>query len=179
MGSIRQHSPVLLILAAFSRHSQALNWARDQAQREWGKIALESEPFEFRETEYYTATMGPDLRKIFFSFQNLIDPTDIATLKKVTNQWEERFQRTHDCGEPRPLNLDPGYISEAKLILASTKDHSHRIHLRDGIYAEITLHYQQGNWRELPWTFPDFRRDDYREFFRECRKYLRTEQKKR
>ena len=179
MGSIRKHPPVVLVLAAFSRHLRALSWARDQAQRNWGNIVLESPAFDFRETDYYSSTMGRELKKVFFAFQDLIDPTEMAEIKKETNSWEEIFRRTQDCDEPRPLNLDPGYMSEAKLVLLSTKDHSHRIHLRDGIYAEITLQYRERNWRELPWTFPDYRRTEYRDFFSQCRTYLRNELRKK
>ena len=72
----------------------------------------------------------------------------------------------------RPLNLDPGYITPAKLVLASTKDHAHRIYLRDGIYAEVTLSFRGRKWQPLEWTYPDYRRDDYQRFFTECREWL-------
>jgi hypothetical protein len=75
--------------------------------------------------------------------------------------------------DERPLNLDPGYITLAKLVLASTKDHAHRIYLSQGIYAEITLNYRAGSWQPLPWTYPDYRRSDFQEFFTNCREYLK------
>jgi hypothetical protein len=75
--------------------------------------------------------------------------------------------------EPRPLNLDPGYLTPAKLVLASTKDHAHRIYLSRGIYAEVTLFYKDRHWQPREWTFPDYRRADYQEFFSQCRAYLR------
>ncbi|MBI4006928.1 MAG: DUF4416 family protein, partial [Planctomycetes bacterium] len=65
----------------------------------------------------------------------------------------------------RPINLDPGYISEAKLVLASTKDFSHRIYLGKGIYAEVTLQYRNEQYESLPWTFPDYRTQQYQQFF--------------
>jgi hypothetical protein len=73
----------------------------------------------------------------------------------------------------RPLNLDPGYLTEAKLVLASTKDHAHRIYLSQGIYAEVTLSFRRGHWRHHDWTYPDYRRDDYHAFFTQCRDYFR------
>jgi hypothetical protein len=72
------------------------------------------------------------------------------------------------------LNLDPGYITQAKLVLASTKDHAHRIYLADGIFAEVTLSYKHRRWQPHEWTFPDYRRDDYQAFFTQCRDYLRA-----
>lgn len=73
----------------------------------------------------------------------------------------------------RPLNLDPGYLTEAKLVLASTKDHAHRIYLSQGIYAEVTLSFRRGHWRHHDWTYPDYRRADYHAFFTQCRDYFR------
>jgi hypothetical protein len=70
------------------------------------------------------------------------------------------------------LNLDPGYLTAAKLVLASTKDHAHRIYLRGGVYAEVTLNFRAGQWQMLPWTYPDYRRDDYQSFFTTCRELL-------
>jgi hypothetical protein len=70
------------------------------------------------------------------------------------------------------MNLDPGYIAPSKLVLASTKDYSHRIHLSDGIYAEVTLLYSRGRWKELEWTYPDYRTVAYHDFFTRVRTRL-------
>ncbi len=117
--------------------------------------------------------MGSDLKKTFFAFEKLIDPGDLSDFKRQTNVWEEEYAQANDHDEPRPLNLDPGYISEAKLVLASTKDHAHRIYLRDGIYAEVTLHYQSKAWQSSAWTYPDYQRPDFQAFFTECREYVK------
>jgi hypothetical protein len=74
------------------------------------------------------------------------------------------------------LNLDPGYITLAKLVLASTKDHSHRIYLGRRIYGEITLGFRAGAWQPGEWTYPDYRRADFQRFFVECRDYLKQRQ---
>ncbi len=75
--------------------------------------------------------------------------------------------------EPRPLNLDPGYIELGKLVLASTKDFAHRIYLGRGIFAEVTLQYKHHLWRHHEYTFADYRREDYQRFFSECREWLK------
>ena len=74
--------------------------------------------------------------------------------------------------EPRPLNLDPGYLTLGKLVLASTKDFAHRIYLSRGIYAEVTLYYRHGRWEHHQFTFADYRREDYQHFFSQCRDVL-------
>jgi hypothetical protein len=173
MALAQPHSPVLLILAAFSRYPAALDWARQTAEDAWGAIALESERFEHRETNYYEATMGPELLKQFFAFESRVDPAKLVTCKETSNQWEIDYQQLGRHPEPRPLNLDPGYLTEAKLVLASTKDRDHRIYLDRGIFAEVTLHFQRGQWQSRPWTYPDYQRADYHAFFSRCRDHLR------
>ena len=92
--------------------------------------------------------------------------------KGQTNEWEAEYAALGRHPELRPLNLDPGYITAAKLVLASTKDHAHRIYLQRGIYAELTLTYRHRQWRALDWTYPDYRRDDYQAFFSRCREWV-------
>jgi Domain of unknown function (DUF4416) len=173
MAEPRPHRPVLLIVAAFSRHREALDWARGTVEEAWGEVALESEQFEHRETNYYTAAMGPDLRKTFWALAALIDPAELVACKETSNRWEVEYQQLGRHPEPRPLNLDPGYLTEAKLVLATTKDRDHRLYLDRGIYAENTLFFHHGQWQPRPWTYPDYQRADYHEFFRRCRDYLR------
>jgi hypothetical protein len=162
----------LLLLAACSRHDAALDWTREQSTAHFGPFARISEAFAFTETDYYAASMGTDLKKQFFAFERLIDPATLAELKQDTNRWEAEYAALGAHTEPRPLNLDPGYITPAKLVLASTKDHAHRVYLRDGIYAEITLAYRQRHWQPHDWTYPDYRREDYQHFFSQCREHL-------
>lgn len=162
----------MLLLAAFSRHATALAWARQRAVEAWGPIARESPALDFTQTDYYRDTMGPGLRKVFFGLERPFDPADLAGVKLQTNAWEEAYRAAAGMPEPRPLNLDPGYLTLAKLVLASTKGHSHRLYLRDGIYAEVTLCYSAGRWQSREWTYADYRREDFQAFFSQCRDWL-------
>ncbi len=172
MAKPTPHAPVLLILAAFSRHDAALDWARGRAEEAWGPIALESQRFDFAETDYYQPTMGAGLRKVFFAFERLVDAARLPEIKLQTNACEEEYAGKAGHAEPRPLNLDPGYLTLGKLVLGSTKDFAQRIYLRDGVYAEVTLTYRHHCWQAHEYTFPDYRRGDYQEFFSKCRGYL-------
>ena len=172
MGEIHNPAPVLLLIAASSRHEAALEWAQEQSVAQYGPVALASDAFDFAETDYYTATMGAGLKKQFLAFERLVDPAALAGIKCETNRWEAEYAALGRQAESRPLNLDPGYITPAKLVLASTKDHAHRLYLRDGIYAEVTLAYRHRQWQPLEWTYPDYRRDDYQRFFTQCRAWL-------
>lgn len=173
MGAIHPPEPALRIVAAFSRHDDALDWARKQTEANWGPVALASPIFEFTETHYYDATMGGGIKKCFWAFERLIDPAEAPANKLATNAWEAEFANLGWHEEPRPLNLDPGYLTLAKLVLTSTKDHAHRIYLGQGIFGEVTLFYKNHRWQDRDWTFPDYRRDDYQAFFLECRDYYR------
>ncbi len=174
MGDIGQHRDVLLVLAAFSRYDAALDWARDRAVARWGPVELESPRFDFSYTSFYEKEMGDGLKKTFFAFRRLIDPTAIVDIKHRTNDWESQFAAEHSFPEQRPLNLDPGYLTEAKLVLATTKDRDHRLFLGSGIYAEVTLHFHHKAWRIRDWTYPDYQQPEYHEFLTRCRTYLRT-----
>jgi uncharacterized protein DUF4416 len=173
MTEPRVPDPVLLVVAAFSRHDSALAWARDRLQENYGPVALSSPPFDFHQTTYYEATMGTHLRKQFLAFQNLIIPELLPTVKLFTNGLEQELARTGTYAEPRPLNLDPGLLMLGKFVLATTKDQQHRLYLRDGIFAEVTLRFQDKAFEPWPWTYADYREEAVRAFLKECRDYYR------
>ncbi|HDL19952.1 MAG TPA: DUF4416 family protein, partial [Nitrospirae bacterium] len=60
-------------------------------------------------------------------------------------------------------------LDAAKLVLVTTKNFSHRIYLGNGIYGEVTLIYSGKNYRSLPYTFPDYKTDEYLEVFNKAR----------
>lgn len=175
MGEIQQHPPVMMLAAVISRHDHAHEWARDKLVDLLGPVALVSEPFRFTETSFYEASMGTELVKQFLAFERFADPGGLPELKRATNDLESTYASEFEHPEERPLNLDPGYISDAKLVLATTKDRDHRIYLRDGIFAEVTLHYKRSGWSVNRWTYPNYQRTDFHDFFTECRNYLRAQ----
>ncbi len=175
LGEITKHQPVLLIAAVTSRYEEALSWTATQTAEKWGKPILESPIFDFTETSFYTESMGTELKKQFLAFETLIDPETIAPTKIQSNDWEQQYAEHNDHSEVRPLNIDPGYISEAKLVLVTTKDRDHRLYLQQGIFAEVTLYFRSGDWKSSRWTYPDYQREDFQAFFTKCRNYLREQ----
>ena len=161
-------------MAAFGSGDEAFSWSKERAEVAFGPLALESETFRFdRFTDYYAPTMGPVLPKRLWAFQRLINPSDLPRIKRLTNDWEEEFKSLHPTDVLRPLNLDPGYVDLGKLILASTKDHAHRIYLADGIFAETTLIFTQKQWKALPWSYADYQSEGYQAFLTRCREMLK------
>jgi len=175
MGLVRFPKPVLLFIAVFSPDNSAFGWVRKRAESQWGNIILESESFPFETfTDYYAESMGPVLPKRLCAFENLIIPDALPQIKRQTNDWEEEFKSMTSNSAERPINIDPGYIDLAKLILASTKDHAHRIYLAEGIFAETTLMYTQKHWKAMPWTYPDYQSIGYQQFLTQCREFLKS-----
>src|SRR5256714_8303509 len=101
--------------------------------------------------------MGGGLRKQFLGFERLISPDTLAGIKLQTNALEDEMARSGRFAEPRPLNLDPGLLTLGKFMLASTKDQAHRIYLREGVFAEVTLFFRAGQFEPWPWTYADYR----------------------
>lgn len=177
MGQIKPPASVMPIVAVTTRHAQALTWFEERAAGYFGAVAARSAIFPFTATDYYTPSMGEGLQKQFVAFARLADPARLVDWKVQTNEWEAAYASWGQHAEARPLNLDPGYLTLGKLVLASTKDHAHRIYLARGIYAEVTLYFHAGHWQPRDWTFPDYRQAAYHEFFDRCRTLLRQAQK--
>ncbi len=173
MGQTRPQPPVLLVVAVFSRHDQALRWAAEQLTSLFGPIALASPPYLFQQTAYYQQSMGTDLQKQFLVFEDLVAPDCLPQAKHSTNAIESDLVRLGLYPEERPLNLDPGILSLGKFQLATTKDQAHRIYLAGGIFAEVTLRFQAGEWQPWPWTYADYREPYVRNFLRQARDYYR------
>lgn len=173
MAHIRSHPPVLLVVALFSRHATAIAWGRERLEAAFGPVGLVSEPYAFNQTAYYQPQMGPDLLKQFLVFRDLVAPDSLPAIKMQTNALELELSEMNTYPEKRPLNLDPGHLSLGKFLLATTKDQAHRIYLRDGIFAEVTLRYQAGMYEPWPWTYADYRQESVRAFFNHAREYYK------
>lgn len=118
----------------------------------YGDIDFTSGQMPFHYTDYYEREMGLRLVRRFIFFDTLIPPESLPDVKIFTNDVEERFSVSGN----RKVNIDPGYISKAHLILATGKGYTHRPYLRGGIYADLTLIYRDKSFQSLPWTYPDY-----------------------
>ena len=151
-GAKPKVKPVKLICAALYSQSADLDKAIADLENQFGTIDHRSPVYDFTFTDYYDDEMGYDLKKQFLSFEKPVMPDQLADIKNSTNKIEAKYS----ADRKRTVNLDPGYLEESKLILASTKNFSHRIYLKDGIWAELTLSYASGKFVTHPWTYPDY-----------------------
>ena len=143
-----------------------------------GRWDGESELWPFDQTDYYEAEMGSELQRCFLTFEQLVSPADLSAIKHATNAMEQRLAAERRSAEvERPVNIDPGYVDLSKLVLATTKDAGHRLYIGQEIYGEVTLQYQNGSWQTRPWTYPDFTRAVYHEFFARVRRCYRLQRR--
>lgn len=140
-------------------------------EKEYGPIQFELAPLLFSYTNYYGKEMGSNLQKMYLSFKELVDPAQLSGIKHFTNKLELKTATNGD----RNINIDPGYIEIPKLILATTKNFSHRIYIGDGIYGDVQLYWQNGSFQVNPWTYPDYQDSRVKSFFETIRNnYFKT-----
>lgn len=147
------------------KEEDILDKAKGFLKKIFGKVDFESQTLPFKHTDYYEPEFGKDLKRKFISFKELILPQHLPKIKISTHRIEKKLSR----GASRLINIDPGYLDLAKLILASTKDYKHRIYLDKGIYAEVTLFYQNKSFRFWEWTYPDYKTPEYIAIFNQIR----------
>ena len=175
MWEIERPKRVKLIIGIMASDQACLSAALDAIAAEFGPTDFLSEVWPFKQTDYYEKQTGYRILKQFVSIEKLIDPGELGQIKRRTNAIERRqAELLHSTGVvwPRPINLDPGIIEPSKLVLASTKNYSHRIYIGEGIYAEVTLTFHKGKWQPFAYTYPDYKQAGYHEFFSKVRTRL-------
>ena len=169
MGLVHAPDPVKLVTAMLGISQTCLEEAEAALVAAFGDIELRSQDIPFTHTRYYEREMGAGTVRRIVSFATLVDPGELAAIKLATNAIEASLALEGQ----RRVNLDPGYLTAAKLVLATTKNNAHRIYLGQGIYAEVTLAYHDGAYRPWPWTYPDYAEGTYNEILLRIRqRYL-------
>ncbi len=166
MGNIRTTDPVKLICGLLAVGGDRLARGREELARWFGPLDRESDIFPFDFTDYYEKEMGPGILRQYVSLKELIAPGDLAAIKLTTNRIEEELSEEGR----RTVNLDPGYVDLSKMVLATTKDATYRVYLREGIYAQSTYFFQDGSYRSWEWTYADYRTETAISFFNRVRK---------
>ncbi len=171
MWKVERPKPVKLIVGILAADENCLAAACQMVQKKLGHADFISDVWSFTETQYYKNEMGTDVLRQFLSIERLIRPGRLARTKHKTNLIERKLAKDFNY-LPRPVNLDPGIIEPSKLVLATTKNFSHRIYIGKGMYAETTLRYHKGLWQHFDYTFPDYHRSEYHAFFEKVRQRL-------
>ncbi len=161
--------PAKLYIGTIFRERAVLEECLTIIKKEYGEIESESQVFEFTQTDYYIKEMGSPLHRQFFVLKRLIDPSLLSDIKIFTNRIEDDFKERYQS-KGRVINLDPGIITAGSMIVATAKNFSHRIPLKNGIYAHLEYMFTKKEVKELPWTYLDFRSEEYKNFFLKIRK---------
>jgi hypothetical protein len=172
MWELKPPKPVKLIVGILAANEESLGRAVGAVEQTLGAIDLRSEVWPFSQTEYYKEEIGENILRQFVSVEKLIDPEELSFIKHKTNELEKELAGRLGLYLPRPVNLDPGIIEPSKLILASTKNFSHRIYIGNRMYAEVTLSFNKGIWKSFDYTFPDYKQACYHEFLSKVRERL-------
>ncbi len=169
---------VKLICGILTADADLLEQARERLDAIFGPVDVADGPWLFDTTAYYTNEMGAGLCRWFVAYTRLVSPGRLAEIKHTTNRLEADLAdqyRTLTCR--RPVNLDPGYVALDKLVLATTKNHAHRMYIGDRMYGEVTLRYADRRWQPWPWTYPDYARETYHPFLTRARDALHDQLK--
>lgn len=169
MSSPQPPKPVKLIIGLFTKNKELVAQASSMLVEKFGQIDIISPWFDFDFTNYYEKEMGHPLFRRIFAFKSMIQQDDLADIKLATNEIEINFS----VDGRRLVNIDPGYLSLERLVLATGKNYTHRIYIGKCIYADLTLIYTKNGFQALPWTYPDYAHEDIKKFLISVRsKYL-------
>lgn len=156
--------PIKIFCGLIGREDSILE-ARGLLARVFGDIDVESAVFPFDYTDYYSGEMGRALARQWVAFRTLRERSYLALAKHETVLAE----RALSLEGRRSVNIDPGYVDDAQVVLATAKNFSHRIYIGKGYYAEVTLIYSHGDFKSLEWTYPDYKSQEGLRFFGKVR----------
>ncbi len=156
-------------VALLSHPGPARGEAARQLAEVFSAIDYSGAPHPFDVTDYYTAEMGEGLERILVAFHHLQPADFLVDAKLACNAIEARMA----VDGRRRVNLDVGYLDQHKLVLASCKERGHKLYLAKGVWADLTLCYEERRYQPMPWTFPDFRDARYSQELNVLRELLR------
>ncbi|MGI9533922.1 MAG: DUF4416 family protein [Thermodesulfobacteriota bacterium] len=166
MSKLQEPPLVALFISIIFNEDSELDNCINDLLTEYGETELISSRFDFDFSDYYNEEMGNGLSRKFISFKKLISRDKIVDIKIYSNMLEEQYS----TGGNRTINLDPGYLSAEHLVLSTGKGFSHRPYLNKGVYADLTLLYQDNKFKSLDWTYPDYKTEQIQNYFYELRK---------
>lgn len=175
MSRPREPAPAKLFLSLIYSDRPAADYSLDSLMDHYGPADYSTRELDFHATAYYQAEMGVPLLRRFFTFSRLLDPGRLVEVKLFTNALETATSREGK----RVVNLDPGCLSLANLVLATGKAAAHRPYLGRGIYADLTLVFENASFRPLPWTYPDYAAPEMIAFLNRLREAYKAELRER
>ena len=171
MAIIRGPEKAILFVGSLFSSSDIFNDAEIVLKKKFGNVLFKSPSVPWTYSDYYNSELGCGIFRNFIFFDTIIDPSSLVSAKLQTKEIEEHFSKDNK----RRINLDPGYITLAKVVLASNKNYSHRIYLGKGIYAELELFYKDRMFNPLFYTYFDYNDEMFIKIFTEARSLLKKQ----
>jgi len=144
--------PAKLVVGLFMKEKSLIVPVVTELVEKIGSIDMVSQWLPFNYTSYYEPEMGFPLFRRVLAFKSLVEQSSLPEIKIITNKIEKKYSKN----DKRLVNIDPGYMLQERFVLATGKNYAHRIYIGMGIFADLTLIYQKGSFRKLPWTYPDY-----------------------
>lgn len=162
----REPEKVKLVVSVFTADLSQLPAVFAGLTEKYGPLDMLSGPMDFTSTDYYEEEFGTGLKRKIASFERLIRIDELSSIKLFTNGLEARFSEGHK----RRVNIDPGYMALEKFVLASCKNFSHKIFIGEGVYADLTLMYVGTGFKDLEWSYPDYRGERIKALLKQARR---------
>jgi len=137
--------------------------------KKFGKIEKESSEYNFdKYTDYYEKEMRKGLKKKIIIFNKNINEEDLVQIKKFITKMEEKYS----IKRKRKVNIDPGYVSETNVVLASFKKKDFKKDLGQGVYAHEIFKLENGEFKSFWHTFEDYKKEKTKNFFNDQLRHL-------
>ena len=167
MSKVLKQSKAVLVMALMYNDINVYNLTLEKLINNFGNIEVISEEYLFSHSIYYKEEMGESLNKRFIVFNSMIDRDYISDVKRITDNIEKEYLDNH---QNRRINIDPAILTLENFILVTNKNFTHRIYLKDGVFADLTLLYKKKKgYTELEWTYADYSSNETKSFLNKIR----------
>ncbi len=150
----------LLFMAVMYSSEDNFNRVKDELVRKYGSIKAESNSYDFSFTDYYEEEMGSGLKKRFLVFEKAIEKKDLVEIKNNITEIEEKYSKE----KRRTVNIDPGYLSDKELVLATFKGKDFKEKISDKVWVHRVLEFDDYKVKEFFHTFADYKIKENQEF---------------
>lgn len=136
---------------------------------DYSELDLESAVIHADDTyRAHSARLDPGVR----SFVSTILPAYLTELPEIKRHCLKLEHVFHDVQSAR-INIDPGYVTDLKVVRISSHDAPHRVFLQRGIYAEPVMRFSAAEpITPLPSAAPEYLLPDTAHFFVRVRSAL-------
>ena len=117
---------------------------------------------------YYSKEMGENIKRVLLWADGAYPREELVEGKL----WADSFEQESSIEGARVVNIDIGIILKEQMLLSTSKPYSHRIFLRDGVWAELNYIFENKTYRFLPWTYPDYQCEQKVALFNSLRQSL-------